>query len=137
MLGALWGCPRPQPRAVLGEAAAWAGGETLRLDAGPQQPREVVLVVRGQLVVRPFDLQTCWMERHWLPALLPAEGEFFEASFAQRRELLNAPSCCQGPQTLMQRDQQQGMILILGLSRACAPFARRPLSMGRVAKAPH
>lgn len=34
---------------LLGEAAAWAGGETLRLDAGPQQPREVVLVVAPAL----------------------------------------------------------------------------------------
>ena len=34
---------------LLAEAAPWAGDETLRLDAGPQQPRELVLVVAPAL----------------------------------------------------------------------------------------
>jgi len=34
---------------LLSEGAEWAGAETLRLDAGPQQPRELVLVVAPAL----------------------------------------------------------------------------------------
>ncbi|KAL3905980.1 MAG: hypothetical protein SGPRY_010717 [Prymnesium sp.] len=73
--------------------------------------RRVVLVSRAALVVRPFDLELCWIERHRLPALLPAEQEFFSSSCARRRELLRharpggsvTPACMQELRRLQTR----------------------------------
>ncbi|KAL1510968.1 hypothetical protein AB1Y20_005793 [Prymnesium parvum] len=52
--------------------------------------RHVLLVSRGALVVRPFDLHACWLERHWQPALLADEEEFFRSAYERRRALLHA-----------------------------------------------